>query len=88
VAKYSQKLMGKEVGQADVYAEPHTMTGKKVKAQSNPGKPTQLSDTESMHMSVGVYNNRKNEPGVKTSGIKMRGAGCATKGTMSRGPMA
>jgi hypothetical protein len=24
----------------------------------------------------------------KTSGIKMRGTGCATKGTMSRGPMA
>ena len=27
-------------------------------------------------------------PGVKTSGIKMRGAGAATKGTMCRGPMA
>ena len=25
---------------------------------------------------------------VKTSGIKMRGAGAATKGTMARGPMA
>lgn len=25
---------------------------------------------------------------VKTSGIKMRGAGAATKGTMCRGPMA
>lgn len=25
---------------------------------------------------------------VKTTGIKMRGAGAATKGTMSRGPMA
>jgi hypothetical protein len=88
MAKYSQKLMGKEVGDASVYAEPHTMTGKKVKAQSNPGKPTELSDADTMHMSVGVYNNRKNEPGIKTSGIKMRGAGCATKGTMSRGPMA
>ena len=88
MAKYSQKLMGKEVGQADVYAEPHTMTGKKVKAQSNPGKPTQISDTESMHMSVGAYSSRKNEPGIKTSGIKTRGNGCATKGTMARGPMA
>jgi hypothetical protein len=29
----------------------------------------------------------KNE-GVKTSGIKMRGTGAATKGLMSRGPMA
>lgn len=26
-------------------------------------------------------------PGTKTSGIKMRGTGAATKGTMSRGPM-
>jgi hypothetical protein len=25
---------------------------------------------------------------IKTSGIKMRGVGAATKGTMSRGPMA
>ena len=27
-------------------------------------------------------------PGPKTSGIKIRGTGCATKGTMARGPMA
>lgn len=27
-------------------------------------------------------------PAVKTSGIKMRGTGAATKGKMSRGPMA
>lgn len=27
-------------------------------------------------------------PAVKTSGIKMRGTGAATKGLMSRGPMA
>jgi|TARA_E500000318_G_C3562758_1_gene214230 hypothetical protein len=26
--------------------------------------------------------------GVKTTGIKIRGAGAATKGTMARGPMA
>jgi len=25
---------------------------------------------------------------VKTSGIKIRGTGCATKGVMARGPMA
>ena len=30
----------------------------------------------------------KDYPGVKTSGIKMRGTGAATKGLMSRGPMA
>ncbi len=30
MAKYSHKMGGKEVGQAAVYAEPHTMKGKKV----------------------------------------------------------
>jgi hypothetical protein len=28
------------------------------------------------------------QPGVKTSGIKVRGTGAATKGVMARGPMA
>jgi hypothetical protein len=88
MAKYSQKLMGKEVGSASVYAEPHTMNGKKVTAQANPGKSTELASTADMKMSVGMYNNRKNEPGIKTSGIKTRGNGAATKGTMARGPMA
>ena len=30
MAKYSMKRDGKEVGPASVYAEPHTMSGKKV----------------------------------------------------------
>ncbi|MFN6253426.1 MAG: hypothetical protein ACK4Y5_15310 [Acetobacteraceae bacterium] len=38
---------------------------------------------------VTVANNHSNEyPGVKTSGIKIRGTGAATKGVMARGPMA
>jgi hypothetical protein len=28
------------------------------------------------------------EKGVKTTGVKIRGTGAATKGTMARGPMA
>jgi|TARA_B110000503_G_scaffold100873_1_gene150865 hypothetical protein len=28
------------------------------------------------------------QTGIKTSGIKVRGTGAATKGTMARGPMA
>ena len=28
------------------------------------------------------------EKGVKTTGVKVRGTGAATKGTMARGPMA
>ncbi len=38
---------------------------------------------------VSVANEHSNEyKGVKTSGIKIRGTGAATKGVMARGPMA
>ena len=38
---------------------------------------------------VSVANNRSGDyKGVKTSGIKIRGTGAATKGVMARGPMA
>ena len=38
---------------------------------------------------VSVANSHSNDyPGVKTSGIKIRGTGAATKGVMARGPMA
>jgi hypothetical protein len=40
-------------------------------------------------MNVSVGNNRSNEfKPTKTSGIKIRGTGAATKGVMARGPMA
>ena len=36
-----------------------------------------------------VANTRSQDyPPMKTSGIKIRGTGCATKGVMARGPMA
>lgn len=93
MAKFSQKLMGKEVGSAAVYAEPHTMKGGPVnikaaisrKPDPNTLKATAVScNTPAMRVSAG-------DPGadnVKTSGVKTRGNGCATKGTMARGPMA
>ena len=87
---YSKKMMGKEVGSADVYAEPHTMTGKKVSGQTAK-KPFAMEKTV-MDADLkdpvpnGVSYGRSGEP--KTSGIKMRGTGAATKGVMSRGPMA
>jgi hypothetical protein len=87
MATFSKKLMGKEVGDAKVYATPHTMTGKVVKATDNPGSGPDHSDANTVNMSVGNIN-RRPAPATKTSGIKMRGAGAATKGVMSRGPMA
>jgi len=87
MAKFSKKMMGKEVGSGEVYAPPHTMTGKSVKVVENPGKPSEMSSLDSMRLSVGFFDGGKDK-GPKTSGIKTRGNGCATKGTMARGPMA
>jgi hypothetical protein len=87
MATFSKKLMGKEVGDASVYATPHTMTGKVVKASENPGSGPDHSDANTVNMSVGNIS-RRAQPATKTSGIKMRGAGAATKGFMIRGPMA
>jgi hypothetical protein len=87
MATFSKKMMGKEVGDAQVYAKPHTMTGKAVKATDNPGSGPDHSDANTVNMSVGNIS-RRAQPAAKTTGIKMRGAGAATKGFMSRGPMA
>jgi len=38
MAKFSKKMMGKEVGSASVYAKPHTMNGKEVKVSTDSGK--------------------------------------------------
>ena len=88
MATFSKKLMGKEVGDASVYAKPHTMKGKVVKATTNPGKEPNHSNVQTVNMSVGAYSNKPDGMGTKTDGIKIRGTGCATKGVMARGPMA
>ena len=86
MAKFSKKVMGKEVGSAEVYAQPHTMKGGKVAL----GNGTQKEPTAAnrVNMSVGNITRDGYDPEAKTSGIKIRGTGCATKGVMARGPMA
>jgi len=93
MGKFSQKMMGKEVGSAEVYAKPHTMKGGPVDVKQSISRkpdPNTLKATDvacgapAMRVSMG-------DPGadrVKTSGTKTRGNGCATKGTIARGPMA
>jgi hypothetical protein len=93
MAGYSYKKMGKEVGDASVYAEPHDMNGKKmtkapVEFGTNPGFPPNRSKLETVDMSVGTYSKSAGDEPIKTTGIKIRGTGAATKGTMARGPMA
>ena len=88
MAKFSMKQGGKEVGNAAVYAKPHTMDGKAMKISGNPGKSPNRSRLDTLDISVGGISKSAGDETVKTSGIKMRGTGCATKGVMSRGPMA
>ena len=85
---YSMKQGGKEVGQASVYAPPHTMDGNAMKISSTPGKEPNRSKMDTMDMSVGAYSKSAGNEPIKTDGIKVRGTGCATKGLMARGPMA
>ena len=86
MAKFSKKMMGKEVGDAATYAAPHKMDGKALVMSTNPGKDSSISSLNTMRMSVGVINNGENP--TKTSGIVTRGNGAATKGITARGPMA
>ena len=88
MAKFSMKRDGKEVGGASVYAQPHTMKGKAVGIEPNPGKMPNRSKADTVNMSVGNISKAAGDEQVKTTGIKIRGTGAATKGLMARGPMA
>jgi hypothetical protein len=97
MAKFSKKVMGKEVGEAKVYAEPHTMKGKTMNAKdamlsvSRPPDPNLLAANKMKPGGQPVPRVSAGDPGaddVKTTGMKQRGSGAATKGFTSRGPMA
>ena len=93
MATFSMKKGGKEVGPASVYAQPHDMSGKKmtqapVEFGTNPGYPPNKSRLENADVSLGQFSKSAGDEKIKTDGIKMRGAGAATKGVMARGPMA
>ena len=79
---------------AEAYDVPHTMSGKKYTVESfqamedaipyattKAAKDVDIKDPIPNGMSYG-------QAREKTDGIEMRGAGAATKGKMSRGPMA
>ena len=86
MAKYSIKQGGKEVGSANVYAEPHTMSGKKVasaeSAVTKPGNGLDKSNISVGGISKGNYA-KENPYGT---GV-MRGYGAATKGRKISGKM-
>jgi len=81
--------MAKNILQAPAYAKPHSMSGGPMK-MNKPADPTKQVAAEfkpgkaAARVSLG-------DPAaddVKTTGIKVRGTGAATKGLMARGPMA
>lgn len=89
MAKFSKKVGGKEVGSAEVYAQPHTMSGKEITAaEMGSGYKSEPTRANEMNVSVGSINRFGYNPAVKTEGIEIRGCGAATKGTKARGPMA
>lgn len=78
----------KNILPASEYAPPHTMSGKATRVAENPGKDPNSSEARNINMSVGNISRDPEAGATKTSGIKIRGTGAATKGTMARGPMA
>ena len=88
MAKFSKKVMGKEIGSADVYAAPHTMDGKALNATADLDAKANRSKVSTLNPSIGNLSKAAGEIPAKTSGIKIRGTGAATKGVMARGPMA
>ena len=93
MATFSKKVMGKEVGDASVYAKPHDMKGKVVdykEPSTTKRDPNSLSSNEITPKTgaARVSAGNPDRDDVKTTGMKQRGSGAATKGFTSRGPMA
>ena len=91
MATFSKKVMGKEVGDAKVYAKPHTMDGKPMKSGTSKLVDPNTVSADSTTVGMPAKRVSMGNPAadnIKTHGIKQRGSGCATKGFTSRGPMA
>jgi hypothetical protein len=88
MAKFSKKVAGKEVGQAEVYAQPHGVTAGKYGYQTDPNSMSSVESTPGGMPARRVSGGNPNRNDVKTDGIKIRGTGAATKGVKARGPMA
>jgi hypothetical protein len=84
---------GKNNGSGADYAPPHKMSGERISPKTdsfvtrdpNTLKAAELGPGKAV-MRVSMGDPAAND--VKTDGIKMRGAGAAERGFMSRGPMA
>jgi hypothetical protein len=80
---------------ASKYAQPHTMSGKKVNSTEEelfmPNEDPNNLAANKMTLRTAVGRVSAGDPGAditKRDGIEMRGGKAQTKGKMSRGPMA
>ena len=86
--------MGKEVGDAKVYAKPHTMDGKAMKTvksgyQTDPNSMSAIESTPGGMPARRVSTGNPASTQIDKNGkVKIRGTGAATKGVFARGPMA
>lgn len=80
MASYSMKKGGKEVGQAAVYAKPHTMDGKDTNVNTYTRPNSSSRNMAVDYISVGNVSNVDYEKPLKAKTNKMRGYGAATKG--------
>jgi hypothetical protein len=80
--------MAKNNKPAEVYAKPHTMSGKPV-GNELPAEAVETGAEYMNNANIGAGTVTKgNYAKTKTDGVAQRGHGAATKGFTSRGPMA
>ena len=87
MAKYSKKVMGKEVGAASVYAKPHTMDAGDTNVKTYQKTETGAERMNKMNMSVGGISRGDYAPENPYGVGVMRGYGAATKGRKISGKM-
>ena len=83
MAKFSKKVMGKEVGSAAVYAEPHTMSGKTTVKSGRPvpsgekTTPTRVNGPQPF--TTDSYKNAVTKPGNGVDSVNMSVGGYTKK---------
>lgn len=87
MAKYSMKKGGKEVGPAEVYAAPHTMSGKTTNVDMYDNYTPGAKVMDTLNVSTGGISKGNYKP-INPYGVgEMRGYGAATKGRKISGKM-
>jgi hypothetical protein len=87
MAKFSNKVQGKEVGSAEVYAAPHNMAGQQTNVDTYNTYTPGAKVVDTMNVSVGGISKGNYKP-INPYGVgEMRGYGAATKGRKISGKM-